>query len=497
MADGIEPGIEPFTARDEFPVAALPKWARDYVIALSYVLQVEPVVVALSVLGATALAVQGKAELAVRGGWVEPLAFWSLTALRSGNRKTPALLRPLAPVREYERDENLRRAAYRERIRARKQQTTGKGKGKPDPSEGCPFAAAEPPDLELFASDCTPEAIALALSEQQEAYAVVTDEPTTLAEILGGLYSEGKGANTGIYMAGYSGSPYRRKRAKGQNAILERPTLSMMLIGQPEVFQDLTSRAALVALGFVGRFLVCKPIDHLGNREIHDESVPEGVLARYREAMLAMLRVQPKEPLPDTSPGAWMADPPDPWPKGSVSRHRLQLTDEARILHSDVEAQIEPLLDPRAALGELSDFGAKLSGQIARCAALLHAMAHGADYPNHPIDAETMGRAIEIGRFALGEVLRIFSDRAVDREDQELAEYVGDALDVLSEKNRNDSFTWAALRRRFLSSGGRSRIGSADDLLAVLEELERRGEIEEVATVSGKGRRWRVKRRTH
>src|ERR1043165_7914013 len=103
---------EGFTPREEFPVAGLPPWARDYVIALSYVLQVEPVVIALSVLGATAIAVQAKAELAVRGGWGEPLSFWALVALRSGNRKTPALLRPLRPLRDFERTENDLRDSY-------------------------------------------------------------------------------------------------------------------------------------------------------------------------------------------------------------------------------------------------------------------------------------------------------------------------------------------------------------------------------------------------
>ena len=116
-----------FSAREDFPVLSLPEWAARYVIQLADVLQVDPTVIALSVLGATAIAVQPKAELAVRGGWVEPLSFWALVALRSGNRKTPALLRPMAPLRKYEREENQARDDYRERLREKRAQS-GEGK---------------------------------------------------------------------------------------------------------------------------------------------------------------------------------------------------------------------------------------------------------------------------------------------------------------------------------------------------------------------------------
>ena len=53
--------VERFTALEAFPIDAFPDWARKYVDAQAHVLQVDRAVVALAVLGAVAISVQGKA----------------------------------------------------------------------------------------------------------------------------------------------------------------------------------------------------------------------------------------------------------------------------------------------------------------------------------------------------------------------------------------------------------------------------------------------------
>lgn len=480
-------GHSEFTPRDDFPLASLPKWARDYVEALAHVLQVEPVVIALAVLGATALAVQGKAELAVRGGWIEPLSFWFLAALRSGNRKTPALFRPLAPLRAFEWEENEARRAYRERLRDKKAAKDGGKRQKLAPGEVDAWKEAEPPDLELWGSDFTPESVAIALAEQHEAHAIVTDEPTTLAEILRGMYSESRSVNTGIYMAGYSGAPYRRRRVKGTNARLERPALSMLLLAQPKVFEEITSQANLIELGFVGRMLVCKPFDKLGARVVHSDFVDDGIQAAYNVRSREILATPAAVPLPDVR-SAWINDPPQPWPQGAQPRHRLALDSDAAGLHTLTEEEIEPLLAETGALGELCDFGAKLSGLIARMAAFLHVLEHPTDWVSRPVGLVAMGNAVEVGRYALGQVLSIFSGRQDHWQEEKAADYVLARCRAIAD---DGLVRWRALSKALIAGNGRGRITGIDELHDAIDDLVERGELVRVKS-NGRGASWLV-----
>jgi len=476
-------GVNRFAPREDLPLPALPRWARDYVEGLAHVLQVDPTVVALTVFGALAIGVQGKAELAVRGGWVEPLSFWTLTALRSGNRKTPALLRPLAPLRSHERAANEARDEYRRRLRAHADAISPSAADRKRRAQE--LADAEPPARELFGGDLTPEAIALALAEQHESYAVVTDEPTSLALVLGGLYSEGH-ANTGVFMAGYSGSPYRRRRVKSPGARLERPSLSLVLVGQPSVFEDLTSRENLIELGFVGRLLVARPRDLLGERAVHSDGIDPEVEAAYSHELRTILAAPDMEPLPDVRSG-WEGDPPA-WPKGPRPRHRLELTPEARALHLDAEAEIEPLLAESEVLGNLSDFGAKLSGLIARVAGLLHVAHHTETWWRDPVGVEVMGWAVEVGRYALGQVLALWSEGAQERREAILADHVLERGRKLV-SNGAGLLTWRALSRSLVQGNGRGRIRSSEDLRRLVDQLVERGDLIPDRT-STRGERW-------
>lgn len=481
--------VEPLTPRSRFPVGQLPRWVRDYVEAEAHVLQVDPVVVALSVLGATALVMQGKAEIGVRGDWVEPLSLWVMTALRSGNRKSSSLLRPLEPLRAYESEENAARAEYRQRLAEREASLSGKGAERA--RRVAELKAAAPPDLQLFGGDLTPEAIALALAEQGESYAVVTDEPVSLSAVLGGVYSEGK-SNPGIYMAGYSGSPYRRRRVKSPSVDLARPALSLLLCGQPAVFNDLAAQERLIEVGFAGRFLLALPEDQLGYRAVHSSGVPEEVRDLYRLNMRAICTAPEPEPLPDVR-GSWVPEHPEPWPAGPRKRRRLLLTPEARELHRQTEERIEPLLRQDAPLGELSDFGAKLAGNIARCAGLLHALEHPESWGQETVGVATMELAIEIGRFALGQVLTIFGEGARARADEAMANYVHQRAQKLGANGAAGIVGWSALSRSLVQGNGRGRIRDTETLQALVAILEERGALTRDLTYT-RGKRWLVRR---
>ena len=209
---------------------------------------------------------------------------------------------------------------------------------------------------------------------------------------------------------------------------------------------------------------------------MHDKGIDPDVAAEYALQMKTILAAPEVSPLPDLTGWAG-ADEPEPWPTGPRPRHRLALTDDAGGRHLATEKEIEPLLAENGALAELSDFGAKLSGLIARTSALLHAMHQPDDWWQTPIDVDRMKHAIRIGRYAYGQVLALWSDGAQERNDTALAEYVLERARKLGANGAAWIVTWRALSRAIVHGNGRGRIRSTGDLRRVVDLLVERDEL--------------------
>src|SRR5207248_670124 len=75
-------------------------------------------------------------------------------------------------------------------------------------------------------------------------------------------------------------------------------------------------------------------------------------------------------------------------------------TPEARKLLSGYQEEIEPRLRASGGdLADLRDWASKLAGAAVRLAGLLHLAAHLRDGYQRPIEADTMERAIQLGRY--------------------------------------------------------------------------------------------------
>jgi len=99
-----------------------------------------------------------------------------------------------------------------------------------------------------------------------------------------------------------------------------------------------------------------------------------------------------------------------------------------------------------------------------------------------------VGDAIDIGRYALGQVLALWSEGAQERHDLDLADYVLARARKLA-TNGAGIVTWRALSRAFVQGNGRGRIRASDDLRRVVELLVERGDLIPDRT-STRGERW-------
>src|ERR1700737_1421873 len=85
-----------------FPTEVLPGWQRRLVDAAATETETAPDLGALAVLSAQATALQRKLVVEQRPGFVQPLALWTLSLLKSGGRKSRVFQLATAPLERWQ-----------------------------------------------------------------------------------------------------------------------------------------------------------------------------------------------------------------------------------------------------------------------------------------------------------------------------------------------------------------------------------------------------------
>ncbi len=226
--------------RPPFPVDVLSGWQRRFVEELARETQTPEDLAAMQTMDVVALAVAKKVVVQVRDGWIEPLNRYSVTALPSGERKSPVHLKAIKPVEDYEkaraRDDADRiageKSAYRigEKTleRAEKEAADAKPGERHGKVEVAKEAAKELQKMTvsvptcLLADDITPEKIALVLAEQSGRLAIVTDEGG-IFDLMAGRYAGNGVPNFDVYLKAHAGGTVRVKRIGRPDDFVPRP----------------------------------------------------------------------------------------------------------------------------------------------------------------------------------------------------------------------------------------------------------------------------------
>jgi DNA polymerase-1 len=382
-----------------FPTDCLPGWLAEWVEAEAEATQTPPdlaAVVALTQLGA---ALARKFRVRVRPGWTEPTNVFSCVALPPGDRKSAVHADALAPVREFERQEQERTApliaeaaAERRLLEARLKAVEGKAARANDPAErdglfaeakhlSRELAAHEVPEPpQLYVDDETPENLARKLARQGGRLLQAAAEGTAF-EIAKGRYSET--ANFDIYLKGHAGDPLRVGRVGRPDDVVDDPALSCAFAVQPDVLAGLHGQTSMRGRGFLARWLYALPRSRVGTRLVAAPPVPRAVAGAYRTNSVAVWRL---EGTVDEG--------------GRPAPHRLQLSPEADRLMQGFESWLEPQLAEGGELADLAGWAQKLAGAAARIAGILHvARAVGSGEPwGRPVGADTVAAAVRLAR---------------------------------------------------------------------------------------------------
>lgn len=324
---------------------------------------------AFSALATVATTVGGRRLVFPRPDWKEASPLWTLSALPSGDRKSPAMDAVTAPLTEMERElaadkgpqvDALKqehriladRMAEAERAAARKSTAADRAAAKAD-AEALRQEIAElghPPELpQLVGGDCTPESLGLHLAEQHGRIGIHTSE-AGLFGTFAGRYSN-KIPNLDLALEGYRGGPYRLKRVTRAAIDLPAMNLTLNMCIQPGILQGLAAQREnnFRETGFLARFLFAIPTSLVGRRNPDPRPIPDHIRFEYHQAVKRLVR----EIWDTTTPQAMKLHP-------RAASELMEFT-----------IALEPRLGAYGDLGPLTDWAAKLAGNLVRVATML------------------------------------------------------------------------------------------------------------------------------
>lgn len=383
-----------------FPVEALPPAIGNYVRAVAKSTQT-PVDMAGSVaISMMSTCLQGKFQIRGKADWTEPLNTYVLAIAPPSERKSAVLHAMVRPVNIYEVEYNRRNSGVVEGSRMQKRILEKRqraiedqvAKGKADMSEVQKIADeiasfTEIRPLKLYVDDITTEKLVSVLSENRGRAALISSEGG-IFDTLAGIYT--KNVNIDVMLKGYSGDPIRVDRIGRESECIMNPTLTVLLMAQPNIISEVIGNPTFRGRGLTARFLYCMPESSVGERDYDSDTVSDDIYREYERCVFNLLEDD----------------------NGEIAE-TITLSHDADRLLAAFANEIEPKLIREYA--EIGDWAGKLVGNVLRISGLL---CRAGIYRSHDfldvsiplvVDGATMKNAIAIGRYYLNHAQAAFS----------------------------------------------------------------------------------------
>jgi hypothetical protein len=259
-----------------------------------------------------------------------------------------------------------------------------------------------------------------------------------------------------VFLSGHSGDIIRVDRMGRESSIVPAPTLTLGLTVQNDVIRDLNA-PGFRGRGLLGRFLYSIPKTSIGKRDSRSDPVPDRIVTSYDRRIEKLASCH-------------------------LDNIGMPLSSEARELWFQFSEWIEPRLGEHGELGQISDWGGKLAGTVARIAGLLQAAERvdASDPFVGPVGEHAIRSAIELGHYFISHAQSAFDLMGSD-PDVELAKRVlrwirSEHLQTISKRD-----AWQRLR------GG--SVKEANDLNAPLRVLVGHEYLRRAALPVGPGRK--------
>ena len=412
---------EPFFFHEQttpaIPAGLLPGPLGVFARELAAETEVPEALTVMAVLGVLSTALAKRVVVSPQQMWEEPVNIYVAVALPPGSNKSLVLKRCTEPLVEWERNEQARlepviksqlsRRKSEELLIERARREAVKTKDVTERNKLFEQIVADEAALQsvlampqLFANDLTPEALATTLREQDGRLAVISDEGGIM-ETMAGLYTRGS-ANVDVLLKGIDGGHVRicRKNSESFNI---NPYLTLILLVQPQILQNMAGKHAFHGNGTLERFLFVLPESRLGYRKLDGPSMSATTAQGYKDVIGRLLALPPNivggtlmKALPFEKADASFTPTVV---GGTEAPYTLTLSPEASRGWTDFRGEIEAMLRPTGKLAEARGWGGKLAGFTLRIAGLLHMSAN--QPPALEINDTTMQSSITLARLLI------------------------------------------------------------------------------------------------
>lgn len=441
-----------------FPIDALPKIIKDYVVAVAETTQTPVDMAATASLAIMSLCMQGRYRIDGKADWNEPVNLYTLIIAEPSERKSAIISFMTRPVNEYELNYNNTNAGRFEASRMRKSALESKkktietqyAKGKASETDLTDIAEKvanfkEEKPKKLYVDDITTEKLTSILSDSGGKTAIISTEGG-IFDVLAGMYN--KSVNIDVFLKGYSGDTIRVDRIGRPSELIQKPALTILLSVQPSVLSQLISNSTFEGKGLTTRFLYALPESLIGKRKFHTSPIPPEVSRLYDMKIKDVLNEE----------------------ENLIDNQIVRLSSEASTLFEAFHDENEKIMGENT---EIKTWRGKLVGNVLRISALLARFNKDQFNPFFDItpplvvSKEDMADAILIGRYYIEHAKASYSLMGIDPINKQ-AEY------VLTNIKKNGFYEFS---KRDILRASRS-FKNVDSLTPVLNRLIEYGYIQ-------------------
>jgi putative DNA primase/helicase len=457
--------LSEFVERKPYPLDALPELVREAVEEVQGFTRAPMPMVAMAALSAASASVQHLADVSRSEKLTGPISLWSMVMAESGERKTALDSLFTKSIRAYE----LKKALdLKDQIEARKKQIAAWGakrngllsaieKCAKDGKPADKFEAAldsMPPKPEpvlvpmILRGDDTTENLAFALVKEWASAAVLDSEAGAVfgshamgaEKIMGGLSFKNKL---------WGGEEHRIGRRTSESFTVRGARFTFGLQVQPAVIREFQEKNGGLArgMGFWARFLLAEPVSTQGTRFWVDPPERTPSLGRLHKRLYELVEIEPVF-----------------GEHGGLEPRRLTFSPEGKRAWIETYNSIEAKLARDGDYSTIRDIASKAAENVARLAATLHILEHGAD---GDISDENIQRAAVLIDWHLNEARRFFADIAASQEERDAAKLEEWLVKTALEQGTGRISRREADRGVFRARGG-PRLDAAIELLSKL-----------------------------
>jgi len=385
-----------------FPLKALPSVMRNMARAISVTTSTDMGMAGTAMLSAVGYCFSGMYRLAGKTDHTEPPVLYSLIIAQPSERKSPVMHFIKEPFDSFESKYNQ---DHREEIyKAHQDKKALEARVKAMEKEDEPDTAAiaklrvqadnirNTSPIRIAVDDITPESLAIELSENGSLL-MLSDEAGMLSNF-NGKYSGGI-PNLDLFLKAWNGKKYICNRVVRGRSEIPRPYLSVAIVGQPYIWDNMMNDVAFRSSGLLARFILCFAESAVGHRRYDTSSIPIDIRNQYHDFVHQLL-------------------------KGKKDHNG-----EETILHLSKKASEEYITycnnyieqDIKQSMCCCQDWSGKFHGLILRIACILHyadCCSRGVEPSSESVNHDTIVRSFDVAHYYRYQAIYGFSVNAPD-----------------------------------------------------------------------------------